>query len=83
MDEEDRLSYIRECKQKLGLNDRELLKSSRRAIVDQQLMKDMPVLEFNGVFGHHTLHHLQPHEMQWSAYEFLKEENQELIEKTE
>ena len=61
MDREDRLAYIRECKQKLGLNDRELLKSSRRAIVDTQLMKDMPVLEFNGVYEHNIAHTILPH----------------------
>ena len=47
MDREDRLAYIKQQKEKLGLNDNVMLKSSKRAIVDGQLRKDMPSLEFN------------------------------------
>ena len=35
MDEQDRLKYIRECKDRLGLNDTVLMKSSKRTILDQ------------------------------------------------
>ena len=77
MDSEDRLAYIREQKQKLGLNDSILLKSSRRAIIDSRLHKEMPSLEFNGVFPRLHLDHtlLQPHEMFWSLSEFNKPSN--------
>ncbi len=47
--------------------------SSKRAIIDSQVKKDMPHLEFNGVFK--NLHQdwiMQPHEMQWSSHEFNK-----------
>ena len=77
MDSEDRLAYIREQKQKLGLNDSLLLKSSRRSIIGSQLHKEMPSLEFNGVFPRLHLDHtlLQPHEMFWSVSEFNKQAN--------
>ena len=48
MDSEDRLAYIKECKERLGLNENVLLKSSKRAIIDSQLRRDMPYLEFSG-----------------------------------
>ena len=50
LDEDERLRYIKHQKEKLGIENRELLKTSGRAIVDGQLMKNMPVLEFNSVF---------------------------------
>ena len=34
LDKEDRLEYIRECKQRLGLNDSILLKTSGRTLID-------------------------------------------------
>ena len=82
LDKEDRLAYIREQKAKLNM-DSFLLKSSKRAIIDSQLKKDMPALEFNGMFRSITQEHFfQPSEMHWSTFEFNKEQNiQEMDQK--
>ena len=75
LDKEDRLAYIREQKAKLNM-DSFLLKSSKRAVIDSQLKKDMPALEFNGMFRDITEQHVfQPSEMHWSTFEFNKEHN--------
>ena len=46
-------------------------------------MKNMPSLEFNGVYSWQTNHSLTAEEMTWSGFEFNKEENEEWTEKTE
>ena len=74
MDLVERAKYIKECKQKLGLDDNVLLKSSRRAVLDGFLTKDMPSLEFNGVYKWHKKAIFQPHEMTWSLKDFNNEE---------
>ena len=65
MDREDRLKYIREQKQKLGLHNRELLVSTRRTIIDGEHFKNLPSLDFH---GHRRTEYswLKPHEMHWS-----------------
>ena len=58
-----------------------LLKSSKRAVIDSQLKKDMPSLEFNGMFRSITEEHIfLPYEMHWSTYEFNKPHNQAEME---
>ena len=52
MTRDDRSKYIKECREKLGLNDRLFLQSSRRTVYDSQLKKDMPYLEFNDFQAH-------------------------------
>ena len=66
MDEEDRLKYIKECKARLGLNDNVLLASSRRAVIDSELKKEMPSLEFNGLYPGRMSCVIEAHEMKWS-----------------
>ena len=81
MDQEDRAAYIKEQKAKLGLNNNVLLKSSKRAIINSQLQKDMGHLEFNGLYrALHIDHNLfLPHEMAWSGIEYIKEDHQEFL----
>ena len=52
-----------------------MLKSSKRAIVDGQLRKNMPSLEFNQMFEMNKEHLFQPHEMHWSLAEHNIEAN--------
>ena len=79
MDEQDRLSYIRDCKSRLGLNDSVLLKSSKRTTIDQQFHKDMPYIEFNGYYIKDDMGKtvIKQHEMQWSLMEYNKDTNLE------
>ena len=80
LDTEDRLAYIREQKAKLNMNSF-LLKSSKRAVIDSQLKKDMPALEFDGMFRNITQEHIfTPDQMHWSTYEFNKPHNQAEME---
>ena len=65
---------------KIGINDKEFLKTSRRAIVDAQLKKDMPSLEFNRLHDFDTQYSLfEPYEMAWSGSEHIKETHQQFI----
>ena len=79
MDEEDRLTYIKEQKAKLGLDKSFLLKSSKRVVADAQLRKDMPSLEFNGVYAWDKQYVFQPGEMTWSTHEFNKQSHIDFI----
>ena len=82
MDHEDRLAYIKKVKKNLGLDGGILLKSSKRVVMDGQLRKDMPCLEFSGMFRNLHQHHIfEPFEMKWSTHEFNKESNIEWMEK--
>lgn len=73
-DKEDRAFFIAQKKQELGLNlEKALAFSSRRSTHQAQVIHNMPFLEFNGHFKPlHVQHLFQPHEMQWSAEEFMK-----------
>ena len=73
MDSDQRAEYIRQTKERLGLNERVLSLSSKRSTHGGDLRQDMPYLEFNGYFHkQHGDHLFQPHEMQWSLDQFLE-----------
>ena len=72
MDEHERARYIKETKERLGVNDRILGLSSRRSAHDGHLRQDMPYLEFTEYFPKvHGEHVFKPHEMQWSLDQFM------------
>lgn len=74
-DKEDRTAFIAQQKKGLGLNlEKALAFSSRRSTHQAQVLHDMPFLEFNSHFKPiHIQSLFQPHEMQWSAEEFMKQ----------
>ena len=76
LDSDQRADYIKQTKERLGLNDRLLPLSSKRSTHGGDLREDLPYLEFNGYFPkQHGQHLFQPHEMQWSLDQFLERMN--------
>ena len=76
LDSDQRADYIKQTKERLGLNDRVLPLSSKRSTHGGDLREDLPYLEFNGYFPkQHGQHLFQPHEMQWSLDQFLERMN--------
>ena len=72
MDEDERAAYIKQTKERLGLNDRILGLSSKRSAHDGHLRYDIPYLEFNQYFSKiNGVHVFKPHEMQWSLDQFM------------
>ena len=72
MDEDERAAYIKQTKEKLGLNERILGLSSKRSAHDGHLRYDIPYLEFNQYFSKiNGVHVFKPHEMQWSLDQFM------------
>ncbi len=73
MDSDERSSYIKETKERLGLNEKTLGLSSKRSVHDGNLRYDIPHLEFNQYFDRlngNTV--FKPHEMQWSLDQFME-----------
>ena len=88
MDSDQRAQYIKETKERLGLNERTLGLSSKRSVHAGHLRYDIPHLEFEGYFERlHGVHVFKPHEMQWSLDQFIdrmidtKEEADRRVEK--
>ena len=76
LDSDQRAEYIKQAKERLGLNERVLALSSKRSTHGGELRQDLPYLEFNGFFNkQHGQHIFQPHEMQWSLDQFLERMN--------
>ena len=73
MDEDERAEYIKQTKERLGLNDKILGLSSKRSAHDGNLRYDIPYLEFNQYFNKlNGMHIFKPHEMQWSLDQFME-----------
>ena len=73
MDDDERAAYIKQTKERLGLNDRLLGLSSKRSAHDGHLRFDIPYLEFNQYFNKiNGVHVFKPHEMQWSLDQFME-----------
>ena len=72
-DSDQRAKYIKETKERLGLNEKTLGLSSRRSVHDGNLRFDYPHLEFDQYFERlQGVHLFKPHEMQWSLDQFLE-----------
>ncbi len=77
LDSDQRAEYIKQQKERLGVNERVLGLSSKRSTHGGDLRQDFPYLEFNGYFSkQHGQHLFQPHEMQWSLDQFLERMNE-------